>query len=279
MAVIWGSNYSIVKSAFAEVPPFAFNGLRLAVASLLFLVILAVDARRSPAARTRILADWRAVAAIAVVGHALYQLLFIAGLARTSAANSALIIGCTPVFVALLTAALGHERVPARRWAGVALSATGIYLVVGHGAAMTHDSLGGDLLMLAAVFCWSLATILLGPVLTRHAPLTVTGYSMALGTVLYLPFAWRDLAGVDWSRVSSHAWLALLYSACLALCVAYVIWYTAVQRLGNTRTAVYSNMVPVVAMVVAAVGFGEPVGWLKIAGAAAILVGVAVTRL
>ena len=207
------------------------------------------------------------------------QLLFIAGLARTSAANSALIIGCTPIFVALMTAALGHERVPARRWAGVALSAAGIYLVVGHGASVTHDSLRGDLLMLAAVFCWSLATILLRPVLTRQAPLVVTGYSMSLGTVLYMPFAWRDLGGVEWSRISAHAWFALLYSSCLALCVAYVIWYTAVQRLGNTRTAVYSNMIPVVAMIVAAIGFGEPIGWLKISGAVAILSGVAITRL
>jgi drug/metabolite transporter (DMT)-like permease len=285
MTIIWGGNYSVIKSALTGIPPFGFDGLRLALASVLFLVAIAGSAHRqrpgvSHAGPTRIEPrDWVGIVALAIVGHFVYQVLFIAGLARTSAANSALILGCTPVFVALLTAALGQEDIPPARWAGVALSSGGIYLVVGHGAAVTRESVTGDMLTLGAVLCWSVATIMSRPLLTRHSPLLVTGYSMAIGTALFSPLAWPDLHTLDWSRVSAWTWLALISSAALALCVAYVIWYTAVQRLGSTRTSVYSNMVPVVAMIIAALGFGEPVGVLKVAGAAAILTGVALARL
>lgn len=279
MVVIWGSNYSIVKSALTDIPPVAFNGLRLTIASAIFLVVLAWRSSRAPKSSKRPLLRSTNLWILALVGHTAYQVLFIEALALTSAANSALIIGCTPIFVALLSAALGHERVPPRRWAGIALSAAGIYLVVGRGAGASGDSLTGDLMMIVAVLCWSAATIVARPLLARESPLVVTGYSMALGTVCYWPLAWTAMRGVTWSRVPVHAWLALFFSALFALCVAYIIWYTALQRLGSTRTAIYSNMVPVAAMVVAFLAFAEPMGAVKIAGAAAVLAGVASTRL
>jgi drug/metabolite transporter (DMT)-like permease len=68
-------------------------------------------------------------------------------------------------------------------------------------------------------------------------------------------------------------------SALLALNLAYVIWYMGVQRLGPARTSIYSNGVPIVAMAVATVWLGEPLTGTKVAGAAAVLSGVLLTRL
>ena len=55
-------------------------------------------------------------------------------------------------------------------------------------------------------------------------------------------------------------WVAIVYSALFALCVAYTIWYAAVREIGSARTSVYSNLVPIVAMVTAVVFLGEPLG-------------------
>ena len=71
----------------------------------------------------------------------------------------------------------------------------------------------------------------------------------------------------------------MVLSAVLALNVAYLIWYTSVQRIGNVRTSAYSNFIPLVAMSVAAVALGEPITASKLAGAAAILAGVVITRI
>ena len=40
MTVIWGTNYSIVKHAFREMDPQAFNAVRMAIASAVFLSII-----------------------------------------------------------------------------------------------------------------------------------------------------------------------------------------------------------------------------------------------
>jgi drug/metabolite transporter (DMT)-like permease len=106
----------------------------------------------------------------------------------------------------------------------------------------------------------------------------VTGSSMTIGTVLYVPAVWRHLRSVDFTSVSVATWFSILYSALFALCVAYTIWYAAVRQIGSARTAVYSNLVPLVAMVTAVVFLGEPLSPTKIVGAGAVLVGVALTR-
>jgi len=281
MAVIWGSNYSIIKSALADVPPFAFNALRLILASALFLITIAVRQRGAwrQARKPYELGDVLRLAALAVIGNTLYQLLFIAGLSETSASNSALIIGCTPVFVALMTAAVGHESISRRRWIGVLLSGVGVYLVVGRGATAGDDSVRGDLLVLGSVACWSLATIIARPLLSRWPAFEVTGVSMALGTLMYLPFAIAPLGRTHFADVSWVSWGALVFSAAMALYLAYAIWFSAVQRFGGPRTSVYSNLVPVAGLLVAAFGFGEHIGLIKALGAVIVLTGVGLTRL
>jgi drug/metabolite transporter (DMT)-like permease len=292
MAVIWGSNYSIVKHVFREIDPQAFNAVRMTVASLAFAALM-LAVRSGPvgqAARAGAFAsvlrtparltgrEWASLAVLGLVGHCAYQYCFMAGLARTSVANSSLLIAATPVLVALTSAALGFERIGPLHWVGAVLSLAGIYLVVGNGSGAAGSSLSGDLLMALAVCCWAAYTVGAAPLMQRHSPVGVTGLSMLLGTAVYVPLAWPSLRRVAWAAVSAQTWLWLLYSALFSICLAYTIWYAAVRQLGAARTAVYSNLVPVVAMVIAVVFLGEAVGPAKIAGAAAVIGGVALTR-
>ena len=294
MVAIWAGNYPVVKAVLREIPPLPFMAVRLAIASAVFLGVLAW--RRSVARRgahgatsglARVLEDsvrisrrdWLALVGLGFVGHFLYQLGFVGGLARTSVANSALIIGCSPIAIALLTAIVGHERVGRRHWLGAALSVGGIYVVAARGATVSRESLVGDLLMVGSVCCWATYTVSSRSLLARHSPLVVTGYSMALGTAFVVLATLRPTLRLEWSQVSAAAWLGLIGSALLALNLAYLIWYTAVQQIGNARTSIYSNMVPVAAMVLAWAGLGEQIEPTKWLGAVAILGGVVLTRL
>lgn len=283
MTLIWGSNYTIVKAAFEEIPPHPFNAIRMAVASAVFLLAIAVARRYrrpsvfyTPASVTT--RDWVALTGLALVGHVLYQLCFIGGLARTSVANSALILAMTPVAIAAINVIRGYEHVGIWHWLGALLSIGGIYLVVRRGASFAAGHLVGDLLMVGGVLCWAVYTVGAGRLMERHSPLGVTGVSMAIGTVVYAAIAVPAMRTVNWSGVSTTTWVSLVYSAVFAIVIAYMIWYTAVQKLGGTRTSVYSNLVPIVALAVAVFWRGEPLGAAKLGGAALVLGGVAITR-
>jgi drug/metabolite transporter (DMT)-like permease len=295
MAVIWGTNFSIIKSALRELDPQAFNAVRMAAASIAFLLVMAA-ARLVPQSRSRVTAgtpdapsivhsnapltgrDWLQLAALGIVGHVLYQFLFIGGLARTSVANSSLMLATTPVIITIVSAALGQERIGRAHWLGAAVSIAGIYLVVGRGFALGGARLAGDLMMFGAVCCWAAYTLGARPLMARHSPVGITGLSMALGTVVYVAAVWPKVRATDWPHVSSFTLFLLFYSAIFALCVAYTIWYVAVRKIGSARTSAYSNLIPVVAMLSAVLFLHEPVEKRKVLGAAAVLLGVALTR-
>ncbi len=194
-------------------------------------------------------------------------------------ANSSLIIALTPVLVALMVWTGGHDRIKPLHWAGTLLSFAGIYFVVGHGARLGDAGLRGDAMVVVAVVCWAIYTVASRPLMERHSPVGVTGLSMTLGTLMFVPLTWPALMRLNWSAVSVRTWIALFYSGLFAVSVAYTIWYAAVREIGSARTSVYSNLVPIVAMVTAVFWLGEPLSPIKAVGAAAVLVGVGLTRL
>jgi drug/metabolite transporter (DMT)-like permease len=293
MAVIWGTNFSDIKSALRELDPQAFNAVRMVAASVAFLLVMA-GARLVPAAGRAAATtatpsilrsdapltgrDWFQLAVLGIVGHVLYQFLFIGGLSRTSVANSSLMLATTPVIITIVSAALGYERIGRGHWIGAAVSVAGIYLVVGRGFTLGGARLMGDLMMFGAVCCWAAYTLGARPLMARHSPVGITGLSMALGTIVYVAAVWPKVVAADWAHVSTFTLFLLFYSAIFALCVSYTIWYVAVRRIGSARTSAYSNLIPVVAMVSAVVVLHEPLETRKLLGAAAVLAGVALTR-
>lgn len=297
MTVIWGTNYALIKSAFRELDPQAFNALRMVLASTVMVSASVIVRRRwtaraevssdapgvvasifhTPAPVTR--ADWIRLVWLGLIGHCLYQYLFVGGLAKTSVANGALLVSATPVVITLLSTISGKERIGALHWAGTLLSLVGIYIVVGRGAHVSGASLQGDVMLMGAVVCWALYTIGARPLMVRHSPVGVTALSMLFGTMVYVPLAASKLARVPWAVVSPFTWVKLVYSSVFAICVAYTIWYAAVREIGSARTSVYSNLLPIVAMLTAYAWLHEPIGPSKIAGAAAVLAGVALTRM
>lgn len=277
MTVIWGGNFAVVKVAMREIPEYGFGALRLLLASFLFLIVIASRMGLAASVRRVHPSDWRRIAVLAILGHTIYQVLFLGGVARTSVANSSLIFGATPVVVALISSYLGHERLTTLRWAGVLLSFAGIYLVVSQEQGADATRLG-DLLIAGALLMWAGFTIGSRSLLSRYSPLVLTGFTMIIGAAAYLPLGIPSLVRLDWTSVSAMAWVGMIYSSVFALVVAYLIWYTGVQRLGNSHTSLYSNVVPIVAMAIAAMVLGEPLTLRKMAGAAAVLAGLALTR-
>ena len=301
MTVIWGTNYALVKSVFSEIDPQAFNALRLIEASAVMLTANFIVSRmrprvpdgssapstplrageiasifHTPAPVTR--ADWVRLAWLGLFGHCFYQYLFVGGLARTSVANGALLVSSTPVVITFLSWVSGKERIGALHWAGTILSLLGIYIVVGRGAHVSGDSLRGDAMLVGAVICWALYTIVARPLMARHSPVGITALSMLIGTLLYVPLALPALLRLPWDSISTITWIKLVYSSLFAICVSYTIWYAAVREIGSARTSVYSNLLPIVAMITAFVWLREPIGSAKVVGATAVLAGVALTR-
>jgi drug/metabolite transporter (DMT)-like permease len=276
-ALVWGVNLSLIKISLREMSPHAFNGVRLSVAALLYGIVLFAGRKKA----APLGADGWKVLGLAVLGTTLYQWLFIQGIERTAASTTSLILAMAPVYVAVLGAALGHERIHWTAWVGIAVTVVGFYAVIAGPSLsfrLSPAELRSDLLLLAANLSWAVYTVLSRGVLKRVPPLRLAALMAVPGTVLYLPLAARDLAAQRFAGVSWGAWGGLLFSAVFAIFAGYIAWFHSLERVGSAKTVIYSSLSPVFGVMFAALFLSERLGPVQAVGAVVILAGVVLTR-
>jgi drug/metabolite transporter (DMT)-like permease len=276
VVLIWGINFSVLKVVLGTMTPLAFNGVRFSLATVAMVLILLWRRESFRMARRDIVP----IILLGVVGHTLYQLFFITGIARTTAANAALLMATAPIFVVIYGAVLGVERANRWMWAGILLSFLGLILLIGGGGGVSLDTqtILGDLLVLAAAMLWAAYTTGSKPLLARYTPLKLTTLSMIAGAVPLVIICIPQMRAQDWDSVGPGVWAGVFYSAVFSVVLAYLAWYTSVQRVGSARTAIYSNLTPVVAIIVAWVVLGQTLAPVQIVGALIVLTGVMITR-
>lgn len=278
LVLIWGANFAVVKYALGDLRPLAFNSLRFLIASAVLGIFLAAGRERVRVERR----DWPAIVGLGLLGTTLYQALFIFGMDRTLAGNASLMLASGPVFTTLLSRVFRQERSSGVVLGGVGLSLLGIVLVVlggSKGVRFEAATLVGDLAILVAAAAWSGYTVGSTPLVHRYGVVPVTAATMWVGTLGLSLVSLPALLRQPWHAVGAGAWLALAYSGALGIATAYFLWYYSVRHIGATRTAVYTNFVPVVALLVAWLTLGEQPTALQLAGAAGILAGSALVHL
>ena len=276
--VLWAVNLSIIKIGLRTFSPDAFNAVRLTLASLAYLAVLAFAPGRARFARKG--DGWKA-AGLGLLGITGYQLFFIQGINIMNASSASIVMGTSPIFIALLATALRQDRISWAGWLGIGFSIAGFVLVVSGdngGFALSWIALRGAALILLANACWAGYTVFSKPVLARNSPFRLAAVGTAAGTAVYLPFTVPELAATDWSMVSGEAWGAIAYSGLVAIFLCFVIWYESVRKVGSTKTGIYGNLTPVFAILFAGIVLGERLAGFQIAGAALTLFGVYLTR-
>jgi drug/metabolite transporter (DMT)-like permease len=275
MALIWGVNFSVVKFATEVMSPLAFTGLRVMLAAVVLLSLVFVRGGTFPTRR-----EILTLMTLGMLGNGLYQILFVEGVARTKVGNAALIVAAAPAFIAIMRRAGGIERVGRRVLLGIALSLGGVIIVVLGSAHASNGNvtLLGTLLVFLGTLCWTTFTVLLQPYARRLDPIQLSAFTMLGGSLPLLIATPRALIATDWSRLGIQGWGAVFYASVISMGVAYLFWYRGLRVLGPTRTAVYSNLQPVIAILVAWVFLHEaPTVWQGV-GTATIMTGLFLTR-
>ena len=281
VVLVWGINFAVIKVPLEVAPPFTVNLLRFAVSITVLgaLHVRQCRARGVPTTVTFAAGPLRVVG-LGLLGILAYQAGFILGVDRVSAGTAALLIASSPGWTALTAHLLRHERLLALGWIGIATSLVGVGLVVvgNPGAAFEGDG-SGVVLMLVAALAWGVYTALARPLLQRGATaLGLTYWGIVVSAPGLVALAAPELGAVDWSGFGAAEIGAVVFSGGLSTGLAYAIWNQSVLRAGASRTAAFSNLVPVVGVIAGVVLWGETVTWLQVAGGLLIVVGVVVVR-
>jgi drug/metabolite transporter (DMT)-like permease len=242
MAIV-GSSFAVLDT-LRDYPQSGGQAVRYAVGAAL---LLAIGGRRLPTISAR---QAGRLALLAASGLAAFNLLVMAAEESMDPGSVGVIVATVPVLLAL-AGPLQDGRRPERRVVGAAVVvAAGAAAVQGLGGEVTAAGLAAALGALACEAAFSLlAAPLLAPLgavaVSAWAALLAVPMLLATGLVLDGPGGLLRVPTVE--EALGLAWLAVAVTA-----VAFVLWYSAVQALGVERTGLLTGVLPVSALVVAA---------------------------
>lgn len=283
VALIWGLNMPIMKLALSRVDPYLFNAVRLAVSALvLWLVVRFGNRFTTPSDRIG-WSNGKLVLMVVLFGlfnGFAYQVLFLIGINKTTAGNTALIMSAIPIWTSILGFFMIGERLNRMALVGLVAAMVGAAIVtasVPDGDARS-GSLMGNLIVSAAAFSWALATVISRPIMRQVSPTALALYAI----VISLPFHFL-ICYPTWGQMwlfFQDRWLlgCLFYSGALSTGVAYALWNFGVQILGTSHAAIFQNLVPFIALIASWLLIEEIPLTLQIIGGLVIVAGVVIVR-
>lgn len=276
MCAFWAANVVVLKVLLKDIPPAALSAGRYVIVSALALLVVA--ARRGP--WTIEGRDVPRALASGLLGVALFQVLFMEGLQRTSAFASNLLQGTEPLFALLFLRILARVPVSPRQWWGVLVALLGALVFFIEGSTGDrHIAFGlGELLLLSGSFVFALYGLISGPLFARYPGHTVMAVTMLAGTMPLLAWAWPGLHAVNWVGLRPTVWGGLVFSSVVPLYLGFWIWNWAVAKKGLDHASLYIFVDIILSGFFAYAFLGERFGPLRLLGAAVIMSGVYLAR-
>ena len=250
--------------------PVTLGVFRFGTGFLILLPIALFMKSRWPRGR-----DWIAVALLGILFFFAFSVLFNLAYSYTTAARGALTLSTMPLTTMLVGAALGVEKITARKSAGVLVAMAGVFLALMLGLAdAPAGAWRGELVMLAATLCMSFYNVWSRPFIARSDPLAFLTAGMGAAALGLLAWALSIYGFEAAAHFDASQWLAIAYLGVIGSAGAFILWVFALSRTSPTKTAVTITVNPVFASIVGALAIGEGIGLNLIAGLVAVVAGI-----
>jgi drug/metabolite transporter (DMT)-like permease len=272
-ALCWAGNAIVGRLAAGHIPPVTLSFLRWSFA---FLIIL-------PFAWKHLVRDWGAIRAqlgtmivLSVTGIGAFNTMQYWALEYTQALNTLLLQSAGPLFVAVWSLILLGVRLTLAQAGGIALSMTGVLVILLHGdlTALTSIEFNkGDLIFTVALVIFGLYSVLTLKRPQIHG-LSFVGFTFGAGAASLVPLWIWELFSRPVMQLDTANLLSVFYVAVFPSTLAYLCFNRGLQLIGANRAAPFFHVVPVFGSAMAIVFLGERPHLFHVIGFALVLTGV-----
>ena len=255
------------KLVFDELSPYGLAWFRMIGAALLFFAM--ASAAGIPRIAPRDLAK---MAGVGLLGMFANQVLFLMGLARTTAVNASVLLTTIPVFTLLIATLLRHESLDRHRALGMAIAFIGVASLL-RGFRLGSETLSGDLLVIANAAAFASFLVLSKPLVQKYGSTIVVGVAFATATVAAAPFGAPALIGAL-PELSLRAYGLMAFILIVPTMMTYLLNAWALRRAPSSTVAVYIYLQPVIGTILAVTILHETLAPQALLSALGIFAGV-----
>lgn len=270
--LFWGCSFVWTKQLLnAGFPVFTIVFFRLLIASAIFVTMFKVMGKLEKIRK----GDWKKFLLLALCEPFLYFIGEEFGLAHTSASFASVIIALIPIIVSVTMYFVEGEKLSWKLLAGTVISIIGIAIMTFGPNSNVIFNMRGLLWLFLALAAAGGYSVYLSRLVNEYSPVTVTTYQNLLAMPFYLPFVCifdlRHWGSITWS---GSAILNLVCLAVLCSAGAYTLYSFSAKRIGITRLTVFTNAIPIVTIIVAALLGQEAFTLQKFIGIVIVVFGV-----
>ncbi len=258
---LWGLAWPVGRFLATDLPPISIAVVRYAIVVPVLFAILWL--RRT---RLSIRPEWIVnLVAMGLLSTTLYQAFFLFGVKYAAASDDSLVIGVGPVLIAILASFVLNESLTRTKVFGLVSGLSGIAVI---SLLSPNTNVPNRLLGVTLVFggaaAYALYTVLLRRFVSANrasysemAPssLSILAWISLFGWIFMIPFSLLEAPWIyTWTTMS---WLGILYLALLSTVVGYFFYVEGVSKIGASRAAIFSNLVPVFGVISSNLLLGE----------------------
>ena len=271
LSLLWGGAYLFTRSAVPAFGPAPLVCLRLGIAALLLLPVVAWNGHLGQLKQRPF-----ALFMVGVPFTALPFLMMTWGALHITAGLSAVLNATAPMFAALVAHFVLKERLGAWRGAGLLVGFAGVLVLMGGGGVSLKTGHGplAVLAVLGTAMIWSVGANYTRRKMVGIDPMVVTTGSLAMASLALLPFAW---AAWPATPPSARAWGEMAFLGIASSGIGMWMYFRLLGRIGAVRAMSVTFLSPLVAMVSGALYLGEALTLQMLLGCAVVLLGTALS--
>jgi drug/metabolite transporter (DMT)-like permease len=263
----WGFNWTALKVALGEVPPWTFRSLCLGLGSAVLFAALRAGGQALAVPK----GQWRRLALLAFLNITCWNMLIAFGVALIPSGRASILAYTMPLWAIPLSIWLLGERITRGRLAGLALGMVALVLLLGESLAGLGAAPLGSLLVLAAALTWALGTVLQKRFPVRMPLGAYTAWMMLAGGVPIFAgtLLIEDLRALR--DVSLAPALGVAYNVFIAFAFAHWAWIKLATSVPVSVFSVSMLLIPVIGVLSGAAFLGERPSWAEIAALLCVL--------
>jgi drug/metabolite transporter (DMT)-like permease len=273
--LVWGSTYLVASIGVHELPPFLFGGIRFVCAGVLLGLVALALGRRFDLDRT----EWRHMFVVALGNVVIANGATNVAMQHVASNQTAILNASAALWIALLaTRGRRAHALDRRTLIGLIIGFAGAAAIIWpHGKSLQSSHFGYQMLILVAVFAWSVSTVYIRNVHSKLDVLSFTAVQMLLGGVMLtgLGFATGEAAQWHWSKPGL---IAMAYLTLASSCLAYTAFAWLAKNTTPAMVGTYSYVNPAIAAVLGWWFLDEQLGVNQLAGMAVMFAGVALVN-
>lgn len=260
LVIAWGFDYVAAKWALEILPPWNLMFFKFAL-GLVVVWLIKLVTRTKWFMRKK---DIPVFIACAIFGQVCYYACEYNAMALMPVALISIVLSFVPAVSIVLERILYKRKANSKIYLGIFGCLVGIALVVGADMSIMTGGRGlGYMFALGAVFCWNIYNFITAG-LKGYDSLTLSLNQLLCATILLTPGMFHSMPPA--SAFSPLVIFGILWVGVIDSGLGYLIVVYALQKLGPTTNAVYSNFLPVTTAFFGAVLLNERITWLQILG-------------